>query len=266
MVSTPLSTDERLFYRDRLRAARYSALADAEGFSEICFAIEALGMRLKGKKATINKYRTELIDLANTVPIKDALAQQYPGCFSQINALYSTLHEARNDAMHTGAYARHATASAIELCIHLEEALMTPLPKPGKVSDYMVRSVVHVEAWHPVAHARQRMLTHSFSFLPVNIGQQWKLVSELAVAKFLPNSLADEQRKLRLAMPIEQARGDGLELLPAEIAKVDDDIDTLLTSAKPGSTPTLWLVVGEHSPNGQKAAPLLGVLTPFELM
>ena len=52
-----LEWHERLYHRDKLRSARYTALADAEGFHEVCFAIEALGMRLLGKKADLGQYR-----------------------------------------------------------------------------------------------------------------------------------------------------------------------------------------------------------------
>jgi hypothetical protein len=44
-----LCDTERLHYRDRLREARYVALADAEGFQQMCFAIEALGKHLNPK-------------------------------------------------------------------------------------------------------------------------------------------------------------------------------------------------------------------------
>jgi CBS domain-containing protein len=79
--------------------------------------------------------------------------------------------------MHTGVYARHATNAAIELCIGLEEALMVEQQIPREVvADFMVKAPVIVEPWQPVAHARQLMLMHSFSFLPVFLGA-WKLVS-----------------------------------------------------------------------------------------
>ena len=39
-----LQPHECLFYRNRLREARYAAFADAEGFGAICFALEALGL------------------------------------------------------------------------------------------------------------------------------------------------------------------------------------------------------------------------------
>lgn len=48
-----LQPRERLFYRDRLRSARYAALEDAEGFGEICFALEALGLRLLSRQEAL---------------------------------------------------------------------------------------------------------------------------------------------------------------------------------------------------------------------
>lgn len=265
MPITPLSKDECLFYRDRLRSARYAALADAEGFSEICFAVEALGMRLCEKQETLGGYRKEVVELAEKVPERETLAQKFSGCFTRFEALYNTLKKTRNDVMHTGAYARHATSAAIELCIHLEEALMAGNPSLNKVKDYMVKAVVHVEPWHPVAHARQLMLTHSFSFLPVYINGKWKLISELSVARFLPHSLSTTDRLTRLGTSIEHAAAcvDGLCLLDALEVKADSRIDTILapSQSNPAVAPTLWLVTDKQHPGS-----LQGVLTPFELM
>lgn len=53
MSPPTLQWDERLYHRDQLRAGRYAALADAEGFHEICFALEALGLRLYGEKENL---------------------------------------------------------------------------------------------------------------------------------------------------------------------------------------------------------------------
>ncbi|MEL2319444.1 hypothetical protein AAER40_27925, partial [Klebsiella pneumoniae] len=55
-----------------------------------------------------------------------------------------------------------------------------------KVRDFMVRDAVTVQPWQPVAYARQLMLMHSFTFLPVKLDEQWKLVPEVSMAKFLP--------------------------------------------------------------------------------
>ncbi|MFZ2752831.1 MAG: hypothetical protein WAZ48_05235, partial [Lysobacteraceae bacterium] len=135
-----LKIEESCFYRDRLRAARYAALADAEGFAEICFAVESLGMRLQGEQIHLGGYKKCIAKLADRIPERAQLARDFPGCFARFCALYETLRNARNDAMHTGAYARHATSAAIALCIHLEKALMAvPIPKPNEVRDYMVK-------------------------------------------------------------------------------------------------------------------------------
>ena len=93
---------ERLHYRDQLRAARYAALADAEGFGEICFALEALGLRLLGQQADLGAYEERIGVYAQKSSQFNELARKPPSRFK-------TVRTARNDAMHIGAYARHAT-------------------------------------------------------------------------------------------------------------------------------------------------------------
>ena len=260
----PLSREEQLFYRDKLRAARYAALADAEGFIEVCFAVEALGLRLSGQQSTLGGcYADKIHALADSLSQRDLLAAEQPGCFTRFDALYFSLKKARNDVMHSGAYARHATGVAIELCIHLEEALMSGGQIPTKASDYMVRDVVLVKKWQPIAHARQLMLTHSFSFLPVFLNNEWKLISELSIAKFLPLSLTRPQRELRLAKSIDKAQSEGLDLISTSLVFADSDVTTLLCNHDP-KEPAIWLVA--DTDDIEKHGSLQGVLTPFELM
>jgi len=251
-----LTWQERLHYRDRLKSARYSALADAEGFGEICFAIEALGLRLRGQEATMGKYAEQFRPLAHESTALSSLPNDFPVLFTRFDALYETVNRARNDAMHTGVYARHATKSAIELCIGLEEALMVEQQIPREiVADFMVKAPVIVEPWQPVAYARQLMLMHSFSFLPVFL-EAWKLVSELSMAKYLHRN--PNRRKL-LATRIDEAATDGLDLIDAVVVEATDRVSDLLIIERPGGLPMLWLVRG---PNNE----LSGVLSPFELM
>ena len=252
-----LTIEESCFYRDRLRAARYAALADAEGFTEICFAVESLGMRLLKKQKHLGDYTQCVSELADLIPDRAQLAQDFPGCFARFCTLYEILRNARNEVMHTGTYARHATSAAIALCIHLEEALMAvPTPKPSKVKDYMVREVVSVKSWQPVAHARQLMLTHSFSFLPVETKSGWKLLSEMSVASFLR-----EHRPQRLAMSINDAvLQDSGFLGKAKEVRPDCEIaDLFKTTFNDGAR--LWLITEADGSDR-----LLGVLSPFELM
>lgn len=250
--------EERIELRDRLRSARYAALANAEGFHEICYAIEALGMRLHGKESTLSGYWKSIKALAHHSPLFGVLPAQFPGFFTRVDALYETLRRARNDAMHSGSYARHATAAAVELCIGLEEALMNASQSRLTVADYMVKAPILLEPWQPVAHARQLMLTHSFSFLPILHNNRWQLLSELAVVGYL-HPLNREQKELALAKPVEYAVGAGLKLLPAKKVKPTDAVSTLIAASAARPTPTLWLVVEAKNR-------LTGVLSPFELM
>lgn len=256
MLTQPLSQHERLFYRDRLREARYSALADAEGFAEVCFAIEALGMRLHGSEATLSKYEWPIKALVLSVSTLTEFPERFPELFSRFAALYDTVRRARNDAMHTGAYARHATRYAIELCIVLEEAVMNGEHEMSKVSDFMVKTPMCVEPWQPVAHARQIMLANSFSMLPVLHNDNWKLLSEISLVKYLRGH---DDRKRALAQAIDGAVAEGLHLIDAMTVNTDDEISELLERDSSQSSPMLWLVIDNHNS-------LAGVLSPFELM
>ena len=156
--------------------------------------------------------------------------------------------------MHTGVFARHATAAAIELCIGLEEALMKEQQLPRQaVKDFMVKSPVVLEVWQPVAHARQLMLTHSFSFLPVFM-DGWKLLSENGLARYM---LTNKDWARALARTIEEAAQE-LDLLEATVVAPTDEVHKLLAEDL-GKETRLWLVAEEQNR-------LCGVLSPFELM
>ena len=262
MVEAPAVSDlqprERLFYRDRLRAARYAALADAEGFESICFALEALGLRLRSRQEALGPYRENIAPQAIRALVFAELPGVFPLRFKTFEALFSIVLAARNDAMHTGSYARHATQAAIELCIGLEEALMAGVERT--VENLMVSSPVTVESWQPVAHARQLMLMHSFSFLPVLLEGAWCLISELGLAKYL----SEGARKTRLCESIADAKNNGMqvrEISDAELLRAGMPVAAVLAGAQVQDGPMLWLVVDERQPDH-----LAGVLSPFELM
>lgn len=255
-----LEDKECLHYRDQLRAARYAALADAEGFGEICFALEALGLRLLGQQADLGAYEERIGVCALKSPQFNELARELPSRFKPFDALYRTVRTARNDAMHIGAYARHATEAAIELCIGLEEALMVDV-KPT-VGSVMVNSPIVVEDWHPVAHARQLMLMHSFSFLPVRLDEKWCLLSELGLARFL--NVGRDNKITRLGLTIAKAVEAGLDPVPIrfdQLLTTDVPVRAVLDGARVQDGPMLWLVVDDS-----RSDRLAGVLSPFELM
>lgn len=257
-----LSDTERLYYRDQLRSARYAALADSEGFLSVCFALESLGLRLKGRKADLGNYRRLLKQIAEDSVVLSELTNRFPSTFTHFDALFELVRTARNDAMHSGVYARHATAAAIELCIGLEEAVMKKEKHLQRhlVKHYMVKSPIAVESWEPVAHARQLMLTYSFSYLPVWVGE-WKLVSDASMARYIQSSSNGGDWADSLATSIENAQDHGLKLVRAQVVALDDEVHTLLGehSDSQDTEPRLWLVVDSTSK-------LRGVLSPFELM
>ncbi len=255
-----LPPGECVYYRDRFREARYAALADAEGFGAICFALEALGLRLLGEQSTLERYKPRVAAYAQQSPVLTGLAESFPSRFKSFEALYRTVQVARNDAMHIGAYARHATEAAIELCIGLEEALMADVERT--VGNVMVTSPMTVEPWQPVAHARQLMLMHSFSFLPVRIGDSWCLVSELGLAKFL--NVNGKTKKARLAQTVENAKAAGMDMVEldeTDLLEARMPVAGVLKNSDVQNGPMLWLVVDKAYPSR-----LAGVLSPFELM
>ncbi len=257
-----LSDMECRHYRDELRAGRYAALADAEGFDRICFALEALGLRLLSKQGDLGKYKNRIGFYAVLSPLLKELGETHPSVFKPFHALYETVRKARNDNMHLGAYARHATVSAIELCIGLEDALMVNVqPTVGHV---MVKSPVVVEPWQLVAHARQLMLMHSFSFLPIFHEQAWYLMSELAIAQFLNTSHTSRKKRLGLTIKAAIEHTPALELVHVaenRLWTAQTPIDDVLRNARVINDPTLWLVVED-----ERMDHLAGVLSPFELM
>jgi hypothetical protein len=214
-------------------------------------------MRLLGAEATLNAYRVHIEHIAQSVPSLSSLADQFPMFFTRFDALYDVVRRARNDAMHGGVYARHATDAAVELCIGLEEAVMVGSGQITKVRDYMIKAPLVAEPWHLVAHVRQVVLTHSFSFLPMFHEGAWSLVSEMSLVKYLrPKSATDRRRAL--AQSLSRAIADGLELVPTTPIAPDDDVADVLAGTSTSVNPVLWVVV--------ESGRLVGVLSPFELM
>lgn len=256
-----LSDEERLFFRERLREARYNALADAEGFQQICFAIESLGKRLTERGVGLGSFRNSLERLSSFSLLLPPPGDQDNRCLKNFDALFIGLKEARNDAMHSGAYARHIARDAVTLCLVLEDALMVA----GKsndamirmtVGDFMVSTPVLVKPWHSVEYARQLMLLNSFSYLPIWHQGQWWLISDRAVAQYLRPAWP---ARIQLQMRLDQAKGDGLRFISVETVNKNNLVKNLLTQEK---QPGLWLVVDDICPEGE----LIGVLSPFELM
>lgn len=164
-----LSAEERRYFLRRLREARYAALDDAENFTGICFALEELGKRIEGcKKIGLGKYQPALRSLVD--------AQTVTAFAGNLKRLVHV----RNDRSHQGVYARNAVAKAVAVCAALEDCFMT---HADTVEDIMVEGVTYAQPFMPLAKVRELMLAHSFSYLPVTIGETTCLLSDHEVAR-----------------------------------------------------------------------------------
>ncbi|WP_353239338.1 hypothetical protein [Limnohabitans sp.] len=248
----PLSNSERIHYRDLLREARYGALADAEGFQQVCFAIEALGKRLNPRANGLGSCYSKLRDLVNDAGLLGPQGE-VGGVDKRFDAFFIALRDARNDIAHTGAYARNVAIDAVSLCSVLEDALMH---MRATVADFMVSTPIMIQPWQSIGFARQLMLLNSFSYLPVWHQKKWWLLSDIALAKYLRPAWPARKR---MQETIEEANKH--VVLLAEILPIDatTPIDNILKDSQP---PGLWLVVKNGYPEGH----LAGVLSPFELM
>ena len=247
------------YWRNLFLAARDAAFRDAEGFQNILFTLEKFGQFLLGETANLGRYKAVICKEAS----KSCLADEIPAMYRQwhipFQELYNLVKDARNDAMHQGSRARHLTEHTLSLSLVLEDALMA---NAKKVSDFMVSDPVVAFPWQPVSHAREKMLTHGFSFLPTWIpekpGHGWFLLSDFAVTKYLRVSNNNAVRNNRLATRIQEAvSAKELELIPC--VTCGPDLPTQEMISKFDGKPIL--VVDEPRPET-----LLGIITAFDLM
>jgi hypothetical protein len=253
----PVELAEKCLLRDQLRSARAEALANAEGFHAILRAVELIGQQMDKRIGDLGRYKTVLSNLAAASPLAIELPANCPECHNKFGALYDELRQARNDAVHQGAYARSLTDHAVELAIMLEDALMIDA---SVVSQFMVRNVVEANAWHPISYVRQQMLTHAFSYLPIWNTDAWKLIPDYFIARLLRT----EQTKLNgarsrcLAVSVSEAvRAGNLELIPAQSVIPETPIVEMLPLI--GERPLL--VIDRDHPNV-----LVGLLTSSDIL
>jgi CBS domain-containing protein len=247
-----------IFFRDQLRFGRETALKDAEGFSEILFAVERLGSFLSGEVGTLRSYLPAIQHLACDSPLGKELPKIYPGLHLPFYRLYDLVMQARNDALHQGAYARHLTGHAIELSIVIEDALMNNLKT---VAEFMVSDVLCCSLWQPLSLIRQKMLANDFSFLPVRIESgEWRLLSDYELARYL--RVKKQVRNERLTKSLESVLvahdgHDTITLLPVKPVCPTEPIDEI--AKKLNSVPALVTRDGGHTD-------LVGILTAFDLL
>jgi predicted transcriptional regulator len=250
---TQLSKEARLGFREQFRQARAQASADAEGFLEVLYALERLGTALHTKVEGLGAYKDPIREEAEISPLAFTLPASYRSLHMPFDVLYSIVQDARNDALHQGAYVRHITSRAIELSLVLEDALSI---RDGLIADYMVRGVVSAELWQPLSYLRQIMLSNSFSFLPLFDKGEWKLISDLMLATALQGS--NNQRKTTLALTLEEAfNNNRFRAERADTIPPDTKISEVITHLSQNRYAPVLVVEDDR---------LLGIVTSFDLM
>ena len=249
-----MEPEAAIYFRDQFRQARAGALQDAEGFQEILFVLERLGYYRSGKEVgSLRSYQGTIVEQAKHSPLAADIPTEHPTWHSEFVTIYELVREARNDALHQGAFARHLTDHAIQLALVLEDALMSDV---NTAADFMVRDPVSASLWQPISFIRQQMLKNSFTYLPLLRGRvplRWALVSDYHVAEYLRQG----NRNKRLATKFENALEDGFLLEQVEMCSPQATAEDVLkmSQGKP------VLVVDEYH-----LGRLLGIVTPFDLL
>jgi hypothetical protein len=256
-----MTREPAIAFANQLRSARLAALGDSEAFDGIIHVVERIASYLtkerlgdQGKDGSLYKYSKELTDLAWHSGMAVEAPDRFNILLTPFGRLYDLVTAARNDALHQGAFARHLTGHAIELAIILEDALSNHFDLV--VTDFMVRNPVCAELWQPVGFIRQQMLANSYSYLPVLADDEnWYLVSDAAIARFLGPERKGETRRKRLASTL---RDSSINLLAATFV---DDRTSLQDALNRLSDAPALLVKNPADPKG-----LLGMLTAFDLL
>lgn len=250
----PLDREERLYFRDSLRAARASVLRDSENFMEIPLLLERLGSFLDPGKSGLYEYHPDIAGIAGGSPLAATLPAEFPQYHRPFDNLYDVVRVARNELVHEGAHARQLTHRAVELALILEDALMR---KASKAADFMVHDPEEAHAWEPLSFLRQKMLLNSFTFLPIqwptDSNSSWRLVSDAALAGFLQG---DDGRQRKMSKRLAAAVHDNdVELEKARTCRPDDPVDELVE----GMDHRPWLVVDESDC-------LVGIVSAYDLL
>src|SRR5438093_1505879 len=134
------------------RSARALILRDSESFHEASMLLEYIGQILAGEiRGGLSQYQREIVDLA---------CRNERVVAEEVERLFNVVRNARNMAVHQGAWARHLNTRLVDLFLVLEEAIVSDMTH---VEDLMVRTPVVAYGWQRVADVRKAMLGNSFS-------------------------------------------------------------------------------------------------------
>lgn len=250
-MTKKLSYDQKIYFRNLFRDARAKALNNSENFEDIIFALENLGKVLTGKEMSLGRYKDEIYDLAKQSVLADKIPEASPAFHTNFCSQFDLVKNERNSAMHEGVFARHLTQHAIEISLILEDALMKG---EREVKDYMVRNPICAYDWQPISFIRQNMLANSFSYLPIFYKEEWRLISDLEISRYIQESKDDKDRRERLSICFYKS---GIEPTKTKNVNAKESIDKVMKDWK-------GLPVCVTVENSSKE--IVGILTPFDLL
>lgn len=246
---------ECLELRKRLQKARYQVLEDGENWLGIAQAIEAVGNAIAKEEKVgkgLGKVKPELQQLVKEYHPTTGQGQYEAeeGPFeSTFGNLLEEVRKARNDEAHTGAAARAAARIATVVGIYLEDTLMAASDAEKDVKAYIQEEVVRAYTWQRLGECRRLMLTYSFSYLPVKIGTEWKMLSDADLAEYLAVKGADGRKE-----KVEEAIKNRLN--------VEDAAEVKPTYCKRKALKKMKGKAAVVMTEGD----LVGIITPFDLL
>jgi hypothetical protein len=225
-----LTPREHAYHLMAFRQARATLLADSEAYIDSFVCLENLGRRLHPPASSFLRFKEHLTPvLANFLaPHASVVYPTTSELQERVKTLLNRLGDARNDAAHGGAYARHLGMGCIEASLIAEEALAKNM---STVSDFMVNTVAIAELWQPLAYARQVMLKNSFTWLPIETTDGWRLISAMEILRSY-GSTSDkksvlkatieeliEEEKVALEIPTTTSSNEPVELARSKLAE-----------------------------------------------
>lgn len=239
--------EKRKYCLALLREARTLILRDAEAFHEAATVLEQVG-QVWGRKihGGMAGYEEAIHSFS-----EDAGADTI-----RVGRLLNVVRNARNMAVHEGAWARHLSSRLIDLFLVLEEAIMTEMTTVG---DVMVRNPVIAESWHMVAQVRREMLANSFSCLPIFHDSEWRFITDANVMHYLGYSAGRKARNNLLEANLgELIDKNGIETIKADNCHPSVTIPELLKKMR-----HLPVLVSEDIGGENR---IVGIVTPFDLL
>ena len=240
-----------LHLRKNLQKARYRVLEDGENWLVIVQEVEAVG------KAVSSQPPNGLGDLIES--LQDFVKTHHPSQGKEdFEDLLNEVKRVRNDMAHTGAAARAAAKIATTVGIYLEDSLMAKSGAGDNVKAYIQKEVIQVYTWQRLEECRRLMLTHSFSYLPIKIGKEWKLLTDVNLAKYLAQAKSNKKWKKLMWETVECAKEKELEL---ECVKTVEQTDSKVCALKKMNGKAAIVTEGE-----EENKDLVGIITPFDLL